>query len=94
MSEVEPGVEAAGDQDSIGDGSSPDAAVGGHASDAAGAGEAADAPDPGAVAVGELQGQATRELSVLAELPLPEHPEVYQRIHTALQGALADIDEA
>jgi hypothetical protein len=37
---------------------------------------------------------AVQELAGLSELPLAEHPDVYQRIHTELQGALADIDDA
>lgn len=37
---------------------------------------------------------AEHELDGLADLPLAEQPQAYQRIHTALQDALADIDDA
>jgi hypothetical protein len=33
-------------------------------------------------------------LDGLADLPLAEHPAVYERIHAQLQDALADIDDA
>jgi hypothetical protein len=38
--------------------------------------------------------RAIAQLDGLAERPLAEHPDVYQRVHEALQGALADIDDA
>ena len=34
------------------------------------------------------------ELDTLAGRDVEEHPDVYQRIHTDLQGALASIDDA
>lgn len=37
---------------------------------------------------------AVASLDTVRELPLAQHPDVYQRIHTELQGALADIDDA
>lgn len=37
---------------------------------------------------------AAPELDSLSDLPLAEHPDVYERVHTALQDALADIDPA
>jgi hypothetical protein len=37
---------------------------------------------------------ALRELADLADLDVEQHPAVYQRIHTELQGALASIDDA
>jgi hypothetical protein len=49
---------------------------------------AARADGQGAVAA------ALREFDGLSDVPLFEHPDVYQRIHTTLQSALADIDEA
>ncbi len=36
---------------------------------------------------------AVASLETLRELPLAEHPDVYQRIHAELQGTLADIDD-
>ena len=33
-------------------------------------------------------------LDTIAELPLPEHAEAYQRVHAGLQAALAEIDGA
>ncbi|MCW2657717.1 MAG: hypothetical protein JWR06_1910 [Jatrophihabitans sp.] len=33
-------------------------------------------------------------LDTLRDRPLAEHPDVYQRIHAELQGALMDIDDA
>lgn len=37
---------------------------------------------------------AVAELDRLPELELAEHPDLYQRIHTELQGALSAIDDA
>jgi hypothetical protein len=37
---------------------------------------------------------AAQELDSLAGQPLAEHPDVYERVHAALQDALADIDHA
>jgi hypothetical protein len=37
---------------------------------------------------------APSELERLSELDIDEHPDVYQRIHAQLQGALASIDDA
>jgi hypothetical protein len=34
------------------------------------------------------------ELDQLAERPLAEHPEAYERIHSRLQESLTDIDDA
>jgi hypothetical protein len=33
-------------------------------------------------------------LDTLAELPLAEHPDVYQQLHADLQATLAEIDSA
>jgi hypothetical protein len=33
-------------------------------------------------------------LDTLADRPLAEHPDIYQRAHTRLQQALAEIDDA
>lgn len=41
-----------------------------------------------------LTTAAGAELDRLAELPLAEHPDVFARIHSDLQRALADIDDA
>lgn len=38
--------------------------------------------------------QAIALLDGLADRPLAEHPDAYQQVHEALQGALADIDDA
>jgi hypothetical protein len=37
---------------------------------------------------------ALTELDALAEKPVAEHPGVYQRVHSQLQNALSDIDDA
>jgi hypothetical protein len=37
---------------------------------------------------------AMQELGRLSESELSEHPEIYQRIHAELQGALTSIDDA
>jgi hypothetical protein len=37
---------------------------------------------------------ALASLESLSERPLAEHPDVYQAIHTTLQDALADINDA
>jgi hypothetical protein len=37
---------------------------------------------------------AVAELDNLPELDLAEHPDVYERIHAELQGALSAIDDA
>jgi hypothetical protein len=37
---------------------------------------------------------ARQELQRLPNLDLAEHPDVYQRIHAELQGALTAIDDA
>jgi hypothetical protein len=34
------------------------------------------------------------ELDTIADQDVENHPDVYQRIHTELQGALASIDDA
>jgi hypothetical protein len=39
-------------------------------------------------------GTALAGLTALRDLPLAEHPDLYQSIHAELQGALADIDHA
>jgi hypothetical protein len=36
----------------------------------------------------------TGELDQLADRPLAEHPEAYERIHARLQESLAEIDDA
>jgi hypothetical protein len=41
-----------------------------------------------------LGHDARRELARLAELPMADHPDVYQGIHAELQAALAAIDDA
>jgi len=56
-------------------------------------------PTPGQPTPGQTTEQATEQTTVraLAELdqtPLAGHPDIYQRIHADLQGALADIDDA
>ena len=52
-------------------------------------------PEPEAPAVAESPGRAAlAELAELAEKPVAEHPGVYQRVHSQLQGALNDIDDA
>jgi hypothetical protein len=38
--------------------------------------------------------EALRKLADLAELPLNEHPAVFERIHGALTGALGTLDPA
>ena len=48
------------------------------------------APPP----AGSSVTRAIAQLDGLAERPLAEHPDVYQQVHEALQGALADIDDA
>jgi len=57
-------------------------------------------PEP-ATATAESQPQspsrveaAVAELDRLPDLELAEHPDLYQRIHTELQGALSAIDDA
>lgn len=35
----------------------------------------------------------TVELASLSELPVAEHPDVFDRIHRSLHDALADLDE-
>ena len=42
----------------------------------------------------ETAADPLRELAGLGELDVDQHPDVYQRIHTELQGALASIDDA
>jgi hypothetical protein len=37
---------------------------------------------------------ALAELESVRALPLAEHPDAYQRIHSGLQGALAELDDA
>ena len=37
---------------------------------------------------------ALAELDALGEQPVAEHPAVYQRVHSQLQSALSDIDDA
>ena len=37
---------------------------------------------------------AVAELDRLPDVDLAEHPDLYQRIHTELQGALSAIDDA
>jgi hypothetical protein len=44
-------------------------------------------PDP----AGRL-ADALAPLAGLAERPIEQHPDVFQEIHSTLQGALADID--
>ncbi|MGI8679286.1 MAG: hypothetical protein ACR2LX_11485 [Jatrophihabitans sp.] len=46
------------------------------------------APEPSSAVV----GAALERLNALPGLPLVEHPGAYQGIHTALQRALAEID--
>lgn len=55
--------------------------------DAAGGTEA-----PGAIESVELD--TLGNLAQLADLPLADHPDLYQRIHVELQDALAAIDDA
>lgn len=50
---------------------------------------AAEVAQPGAVARVE---QAVAALGELDARPLSDHPELYQRLHTQLQQALAEID--
>jgi hypothetical protein len=52
------------------------------------------AATPSAPASSALCQNAQRELARLAELPMAEHPDVYQGIHAELQAALAAIDDA
>jgi hypothetical protein len=49
---------------------------------------AAESPSPSRVEA------AVAELDRLPDLDLAEHPDLYQRIHTELQGALSAIDDA
>ncbi|MFI5038800.1 MAG: hypothetical protein ACHQCG_02560 [Solirubrobacterales bacterium] len=51
-------------------------------------------PVPGAPRSDSPVTRAIASLDGLAERPLAEHPDVYQQVHEALQGALADIDDA
>lgn len=60
-------------------------------------GEGAEAPAPadaGASPTSEKVAAVISLLTPLRDLPLAAHPDVYQRIHAGLQGALADIDDA
>lgn len=55
------------------------------------------APRAPAGAAPDAAAQVRESLTELADLqgrPLREHPEIYQRVHTALQEALAEIDSA
>jgi hypothetical protein len=52
---------------------------------------AAVAAEPGAPS---RVAAAVAELDRLPDLELAEHPDLYQRIHTELQGALSAIDDA
>lgn len=54
----------------------------------------AEAPVPPAAAPQTPVAAALRELDTLGERDLAEHPDVYQRIHSELQSALASIDNA
>jgi hypothetical protein len=72
---------------SLADASVPDAS-GPDAGQQVGGDGAAEAPVSGAV------GAVMRELDTLDGRDLSEHPDVYQRIHTELQGALTAIDDA
>lgn len=58
---------------------------------------------PGAIAPGSTPGsavitgdprvdQALGRLGELAELPLPEHPAIFEHIHAELTGALGTLD--
>lgn len=51
-------------------------------------------PPAGAQSTSTPVAAAVGLLDTLHERPLAEHPDVYQRIHAKLQGALADIDDA
>jgi hypothetical protein len=68
------------------------------APDAAPTDLAAAEPEP-ATATAEAQPPsrveaAVAELGRLPDLDLADHPDLYQRIHTELQGALSAIDDA
>jgi hypothetical protein len=54
------------------------------------AAEAEEHDDPRSPAV----AVALQELGRLSKSELSEHPEIYQRIHAELQGALTSIDDA
>ena len=49
---------------------------------------------PGVAPPAPTHASALDELESLAERDLVEHPDVYQRIHSELQSALAAIDNA
>lgn len=58
------------------------------------AGEQLDEQPAGPAEATSSTSPVAAELESLADLPLSEHPDLYQRIHEDLQGALADIDGA
>ena len=57
-------------------------------------GAAAAQPEPPAPRADATSTSALDALDALADLDIEHHPDVYQRIHTELQGALASIDDA
>lgn len=66
----------------------------GHDVAAASATAAATAPDAGGVAASDPVAAAVARLDELPHLELAGHPAVFQGIHSALQQALASIDDA
>ena len=52
-------------------------------------------PPPAASEPGATPARIAEQVAALdtvGDLPLAEHAEMYQRLHTELQGALAEID--